>query len=272
MPGSAAPAPRAASAPPQAPSPAPSYAGYAYVPRPSPSPLRYDSPGYEGDQPDDDGAEEEEPSPWAFDLAANAQLPLSIGGLAGLELPGRLLVQGEIGWLPPFYGSLLDSILQGYGVYGEQVGSLVQGALDSGWVLRLSGGWRPFADHGFEMTGGYTTIAMSGSVSPADVAAVVGGDFAADVASQVLTEDITISSRLHNFHVALGWRWVLVDHLVLRVSLGYTQTLASSTTIETPELPEAGRRATAALEGAFDDAYKSYAKMPLLGLGAGYRF
>ncbi len=39
-----------------------------------------------------------------------------------------------------------------------------------------------------------------------------------------------------------------------------------------PQLPEAGRKATAQLDPTFDEAYRTYSKMPLLGIGAGYRF
>jgi len=245
---------------------------YGYAPQPSPygpPPPAYRSPQY---APPPDEVEDDEPSPPFFDLAVSTNVPLSLGGQATLELPALLLAQLELGWMPPAYGSAINGIVQSFGAYNGEVSALVDGTLADAFVLRLSAGWRPFESAGFEIFGGYTSVSLSGSVSPADVAQVAGGEFASDVAGQLLTEDVTLSSQLHNFHVALGWRWVAFDHLVIRANVGYLQTLASSSSVESPEHPEIAEKANAVVDGTLDDIYTSYVKTPTFGLGAGYRF
>ncbi len=216
--------------------------------------------------------DDDEPSPPFFDVALSTQVPLSIGVLASLELPARLLLQLEAGWMPPGYGAAINGLVKSFAGYDDDIGSLIDQSFDDAVVVRAAGGWRPFPSAGFEIFGGYTFVGLNGSVAPEDVASVVGGEFAAQVASQLLTEDVDISSKLHNFHVGLGWRWVAFDHLVIRANLAYMQTLASSTTVETPENPAAGAIATPIANRVLGDAYETYVKMPVFGLSAGYRF
>ncbi len=219
-----------------------------------------------------DASHEDEPSaPW-FDLALGTYVPLSMGGQGTLELPGRLLLQLDVGWMPPAYGSAINGLVQAVGGYNSSIGQIVNSALEDAIVVRVSGGWRPFPSAGFEIYGGYTSVSLSGSVSPATVAEVVGGEFAGQVASAVLVNDINVSSQLHNFHVALGWRWVAFDHLVIRTNVGYTQTVGSSTSIESPDAPAAVALASPVVEAEMGKVYEQYVKLPLVGLSGGYRF
>jgi hypothetical protein len=174
--------------------------------------------------------------------------------------------------MPPGYGSAINGIVQGFAGYDDDVGQLIGEAFDRAAVVRIAGGWRPFSSAGFELFGGYTYVGLYGSVSPAAVARVVGGDFAENVAQNLLSEDVSVSSRLHNVHIGLGWRWVAFDHLVIRANLAYMQTLGSSTSIEAPELPEAAAAATPIANEVLGDAYRTYVKLPVFGLSAGYRF
>jgi len=229
-------------------------------------PRSYDA-AEAADEPTD-----EEDGPPNFDLMVGTQVPLSVGLLGGLELPGRILLFGEVGWMPRAYGSAINGVVQGLGGYDDSIRQLIDGSLEDGLVVRLSGGWRPFPSAGFEIFGGYTHIALSGSVDPSAVAAIAGAEFASQAVGQLLAEDVLISSALHNFHVGLGWRWVAFDHLVIRASLSYTQTLASSSAIETPAIPEAGLVATPLVDATLQRIYQDYSKLPLVGLSAGYRF
>ncbi len=230
-----------------------------------PGPVHASPPGPDATEGPD------EPSPPFFDLALTTHVPLSIGGAATLELPGRVLLQVDLGWMPPAYGSAINSLVKSFGAYDEGVAALVDAALDDAMVVRAAAGWRPFPSAGFEITGGYTYVALSGSVSPADLAAVVAGDFASEVA-QELEQDITLDSELHNIHVALGWRWVAWDHLVIRANLGYTQTLGSSSSVSIPDHREGEVMANPVVDAELGDIYQQYVKLPVLSLGAGYRF
>ncbi len=219
----------------------------------------------------DELEDEADPEPPFLDLALVTHVPLSVGGAATLELPGRLLVQLDLGWMPPAYGSAINSMVRSFGAYDSSIATLVDGALTDAMVVRASGGWRPFASAGFEITGGYTYVALSGTVTPADLAQVVAGPFASDIAQQ-LGQEITLDSQLHNVHVTLGWRWVAFDHLLIRANVGYMQTLASSSSVDIPEHREGELLANPVVDQELDSIYRQYVKLPVLSIGAGYRF
>ena len=277
MPSSTAPAATPAPAAAQ-PAPAPQPTAYApqytkqytkYPPYQPPAPVQ-GSASAGSDQPVDEEINPDDPP--NFDLMVGTQVPLSVGAIAALELPGRILLSGELGWMPRAYGSAINGVVSSLGAYNDNVRDLVDGTLEDALVVRISGGWRPFPSAGFEMFGGYTHIALSGSVSPQTIAGIAGGEVAQLVAAQGLSQDVLVSSGLHNFHVGLGWRWVAFDHLVIRASIAYTQTLASSSSVETPDVPELGTLATPFIDKELDTIYGDYVKLPLLGLAAGYRF
>jgi hypothetical protein len=238
--------------------PAPADVRYYYAPPPPPQPAA-------------DEAIEEQPSPPSFDVTAGTVAPLSLGGQATLELPARLLLQLDAGWMPPGYAAAINGMVQAFGGYDSAIGSLVNGALDDAVVVRASAGWRPFPSAGFEIYAGYTHISLNGSVAAADVAEVVGGDLEALVAAQQIG-DVELSSRLHNFHVALGWRWIAWDHLVIRALVGYTQTLGSSSSVEVAGHPELDEVANPVVDEQLHAIFVEYVKLPMLGLSAGYRF
>jgi hypothetical protein len=223
------------------------------------------------DSVEDGNAADEEERNVFFDIALTTQAPLFMGGQLSLELPGRLLLQGDIGYMPEFYGSAINGMMQSFGGYEPTTAALIDAALDGAVVARASLGWRPFASAGFEFSAGYTSITLDGDVSPEDVAGVVQGEFASEIANS-LEQDISLSSQLHNFHVALGWRWVAFDHLLIRANVGYTQTLASSSSVEIPDNATAERLANERIDDVLDPIYTTYAKLPTIGLGAGYRF
>jgi len=265
---------------PAAPAPvgyAPSPGGYAPSTVVTP-PVVYGRPGTNGEPPPDTAsdqnksAQDEEPTGLFFDLAADTVVPIALGGGASLEVPGRILLQGDLGWMPPGYGAAVNGLVQSFGAYDPSVGALVSGALDGAFVARLSAGWRPFPETSFEITGGYTYIGLHGSVSASDVAPALGGQVAVGLAAQPIQDPIELSSHLHNFHVALGWRWVVWDHLLIRATIGYLQTLGSSSSVTIPGQPELTALANPVVNETLGAIYKSYVKLPFVGLAAGYRF
>jgi len=208
-----------------------------------------------------------------FDVALGTAFPLHFGPQASLEIPGRVLLQGEIGWMPGAYGSAIAGIVSAFGRKGNLIGEIVEDTLSDSLVIRASLGWRPFPSAGFEITAGYTTIGISGDVSPQVLGNVVPTSELEEEILEKLEEDAAVSSQLHNFHVALGWRWLaLEDHLVIRASVGYTQTVASSTSVEIPGDAEFEGRLSPAVNDALDDIVTSDVKLPVFGLNLGYRF
>ncbi|MBL8740274.1 MAG: hypothetical protein JNK04_04240 [Myxococcales bacterium] len=253
----------------------PNYTGYTGTP---PRSLMTEDIGPRREQVPDDAAKppaESEP-PVAFDAAFAIDMPIMIGAQATLEAPYRFLLQGEIGVLPGFSVDAVDSALVGAGAYDSVTSELVRNTLRDSLVVRLSGGWRPFPAHGFEILGGYTLTSLGGSVSARTAVEAATG---AALPAEIPDTSILIQSTVHSMHVSLGWRWVVADHFLIRTSLGYLQSVASSSHIEVPEAvaqyPQIAPQVDAAnraLDRRLNDVYTTYVKLPVLGLSLGYRF
>ncbi|MCC6528509.1 MAG: hypothetical protein IT373_38035 [Polyangiaceae bacterium] len=227
-------------------------------------------PGAQGYGMPDAEPEPEEPEPPFVDLALGTHAPLSLDAEATVELPARILLQGGFGWMPPGYRALVTKLVSSASGGDDALATLVDGSLDTTLVLRISAGWRPVPTEGFEIWLGYTAAFLSGSVTPTDLGATVEDPLGAELASE-LASDVKLQSTLHNIHVGLGWRFVVWDHLVVRASVGYTQTLGATSGVS---IPDEALEAEAApiVEKSLNDAYKGFVKLPVVGLTAGYRF
>lgn len=222
--------------------------------------------------------EPKKPSRTSFDLAFGTEAPISVGGIATLEVPGGVLFQAGAGVMPSAYTEAIDTLLTKIGAYDSAISSIVRGSISNSFVLRGSLGWRPFTNHGFEIYGGYSMMTANGSVAVSDVlnAILVDGGVSLQ-APAGLSGDIPISATLHNVHGTLGWRWLLAnDHLVIRASISYFQTVATHFQVKVP----ASATVLVPYEGMINDTVNSvlgsylvkYAKAPTLGLSAGVRF
>jgi hypothetical protein len=213
-----------------------------------------------------------------FDLGFGTEAPISVGGIATAELPGRVLLQLGLGFMPHGYAYAIDGFLTSVKAYDQTISNIIRSSLGNSFVLRASGGWRPFSGHGFEILGGYTLITLGGQTTAADVInAVLAESGSSQRVPSGMNADIPLSATLHNIHVSVGWRWLLADdHLVIRASLSYIQTLAANVGVSLANLPSQA----AAMEGAVNQGlngylgpyFTSYAKAPTMGLSAAYRF
>lgn len=210
-----------------------------------------------------------------FDMAATTQFPLLMGGAATLELPYRLLLRGDVGVLPGPYADAADSILVGAGAYDPGASDLVRDVLGGSLVTRVSGGWRPFPAHGFEVLAGYTLVSMTGEARTRDaIEAAVDVELPATVG----TDPLTVDSTVHGIHATLGWRWIVAEHLTLGASLGYLHGVGAASEIEVPasvaRIAGAGTTSTATTiaENRLDDMLRRHVRVPVLGASVGYRF
>lgn len=207
-----------------------------------------------------------------FDLAAGTVFPLGLGPEATLEIPGRVLFQLDLAWMPGAYGKAISGFIGAIGEDDAVIRPVVEDALSNSFVVRGSVGWRPFPSHGFELYLGYTGITVRGDVPAAAVADIIGGDLEDELEATV-AGDVGVSSQLHNIHVAVGWRFLaLQDHMVIRASLGYTQTLGSKSSVDIPDHDDLDARIDPVLDEELDAIVKSDVKLPLIALNIGYRF
>jgi hypothetical protein len=212
----------------------------------------------------------------SFDVGCATEVPLMIGAQATLELPYRILVQGEVGVLPAAYVNGIDGALTGAGAYDATTSTLVRSTLQNSLVVRASAGFRPFANHGLEIMGGYTLASLGGGVSARQAVEAVSG---ITVPAEIPDAQIQLRTTIHSLHVSLGWRWIVGDHFVVRASLAYLQSVGSSSSLAVPAsvaaLPGAAARVdqvSQAVDTTLNDAYAKYAKLPVVGLSLGYRF
>jgi hypothetical protein len=212
-----------------------------------------------------------------LDVGAATDFPISLGGQATAELPGRVLLQLGLGFMPQPYAYSIDSFLVAVHAYDANVSQLVRSALGNSFVLRASGGWRPFRDHGLELYGGYTMISLGGSASPVDVINTVLAESGSSDRVSGNFPNVGVGVTMHSVHATLGWRWLLAnDHFVLRAALSYIQCLAATAnvTVQDPTGQSAAMTAgaSAALSGFLGPFLTGYGKAPVASLSASYRF
>lgn len=212
-----------------------------------------------------------------LDVGVGTEAPISVGGVATLETH-RILLQVGAGVMPQAYAQAIDGFLTSVGAYDAVVSSVVRSSISNSFVLRTSLGVRPFSNHGFEILGGYTLLTGGGSVATADVLNAILTESGSSVQAPAgLGGDIPLSATLHNVHASIGWRWLLAnDHLVIRASVSYLQTLASRIDVKIP----ASASVLVPYQGMINDQvnaylgpfFAKYAKAPTLGLSAAVRF
>jgi hypothetical protein len=240
----------------------PSYVQYTVVPG---GPSAGDSAAWSGPRRDWTDA-------FALDLSAATWVPLSVGPELTVELPGRVLAQIHVGWMPELYSHTMTNALQDAGVYDAEVGNLVDGAVQGATTWRIAAGWRPFERAGLELTVGYAHVALDGATRTSELIPLVPADVADELNAELGDTGINLDSSIHHFTIAAGWRWLIADHLVIRANVGYLQAFASDSTLDIQGRPDLTSLAAPTVESVLHDQYMRYIKIPVVGLGVGYRF
>jgi len=262
--------------------PASAYPANAYSASPYPNLGYPPGPSYTGGmsapvpQPDRSGASSQQrpgADPFALDLSAVTWIPLSVGPELSVELPGRVLAQVHLGWMPEFYSQTLTNSLEDAGVYDQEIGDLVDGAVRGATIWRLAAGWRPFPRAGLELTLGYAHVALDGATNSDEVIPLVPADVADEISAEVGSDvDVNLDSSIHHFTIGAGWRWLIAERLVIRANVGYLQAFASSSTLDIQGRPDLTSLAAPTVESVLHEHYMRYVKLPVVGFGVGYRF
>lgn len=209
---------------------------------------------------------------FALDVTASTHVPLSVGPEVSVELPGRILAQVHVGWMPELYSETLTNSLEGAGVYDSATGALIDGALRRATTWRLAAGWRPFESAGLELAVGYAHVSLDGATTTSELIPLVTEDVAERLEAELGDAGLTLGSSIHHFTVAAGWRWLVADRVVIRAHLGYLQAFESSSRLNINGFSELTELAAPTVDSVLHDHYMRYIKIPVLGLGVGYRF
>jgi hypothetical protein len=213
----------------------------------------------------------------AWDIGLATAFPVMVLGVESvLELPYGFQLRADVGWLGTPYVEAIDSTLLALGAYGsgstaEATSELIRAALRNSLTGRVGVGIRPIPSSGFELFGGYTFDALGGSLGPkAAIEAVTGQSFPNDSVAL----EARIRSALHSVHVGVGWRWVIEESVVIRASLEYLQTLASSTEVwlDGPKGQRAVPPISEATNAYLNGIFTTWVKAPVVSVSAGFRF
>ena len=211
--------------------------------------------------------------PFAVDVSAGTLVPISMGPELSFELPGRVLLMGHLGWMPGVYSNTMTNVLEDAGAYDDTIGRLIKGGLESATTWRIAAGWRPFTHLGLEVWAGYAHVSLAGNTTIAELLPIVSPTLAARLDNDVVPDSrIDLDSSIDHFTVAVGWRWLIAEHLLIRANLGYMQSFASDSRVAIENYPEESRLAQPYVDSMLHDHYMRYIKLPVVGLSAGYRF
>jgi hypothetical protein len=188
-----------------------------------------------------------------------------------IELPYRIQIAPEIGWMPGGYLDAINAVATGAGWYSSTDAALIRAALENALVVRLAIGWRPFPSEGFEIRVGYTGAFLGGGLSGAEAIEAATGR---DVSSS--GHEIPLQATAHGFQVSLGWAWTIERVVVVRVELAYFQLVYTNTWIaaegSTPRQEQLLTETSRALDTYLNGLLTTYVKTPTLSLWVGYRF
>jgi hypothetical protein len=211
---------------------------------------------------------------WHLDLVANTDVPLTVGADIRLETPHRLQLSASLGALPSDYIGLINKAVVALDGYDEGTANVVGQALSDSLVLRLRLGWRPMSKRGFYVQVGYSLVTLGGGVSGKDLLSLALDHTPEDVGT---IQSYSVESTLHMLDVELGWQWTFVRTYVLRIGLGFSATIESSTQV-TPKftpIPITAKAVNAFADAAaryLDETYQNYVFTPTATIGFGVRF
>lgn len=205
------------------------------------------------------------------EAALGSTLPLSVGIAGHVELPYRLLLALEVGWVQPGYVALANDVVVAAGGYDRATARIVQAALADSVLLRASGGWRPFARAGFEVFAGYTLALLGGGRSTAEMI-----ESLSDPLREYAVVEVPGGAAVHAFHVGAGWRFDVGERLTLRVSLAYLQAFAASVDVQAlaqrPGTEAFVDEAASTAEKHLEHSLVTWLKAPALGVFVAWRF
>jgi hypothetical protein len=200
-------------------------------------------------------------SPVRLELLGGSTAPLDASLHARVLFFDRVIVSASAG--ASVYGGVVQELVRGYG--GEAAGELATNLGNGFFVGRLGLGFRPFGDLGLELGASYVLLHRAARLDGAVVAAVFGAPSS--------SMDVHAEVAIHALSAELAWSFVVLEHFVLRVGLGWTHALAADVRLRAEG--EGAAQAQQAIDRAAAqtrEAITTYGMTPTASLQLGYRF
>jgi hypothetical protein len=210
--------------------------------------------------------------PWKLGAELRTDFPLDVGGTLWAEGRGRVQLSLGVGWLPGTYVDAIDSTVVAFGGMSRGEADLVRVALRSSAVARAHVGWRPLAEHGLYLDGGYGMVALGGGATTAQLITAVTG---AMPPSGSVDRPYRVYSTLHMLDAEVGWRWRLDAGLTLRAAIGFAGTFAASSDVRPDFMPTDPAKQQVYTDLAakkLDAIYTSYVFTPVFSVASGWEF
>jgi len=208
---------------------------------------------------------------WHLSLEAKGELPLFVGGRVSLESPSGLRLSTGLGTQLPGYFDILNQIMEAGAGYGSLMADHMAEASDVPLTWRVQVGYKPPPLRGFYFDAGYGVMSMAGAVK---IDSIAPGIHQGAWQEAVPAQEHSLDSTLHMLTVELGYQWIFGDSVMLRLSLGYIGTVASSTKVGQPlrayGLSDSASVATEVAD-QLDELYPKYVHLPAISIGIGYR-
>ncbi|MEQ1567916.1 MAG: hypothetical protein ABMA64_19915 [Myxococcota bacterium] len=214
------------------------------------------------------------------ELVTTAPIDVGVGVLS--EFGPRLRVATQVGLLPDPY---LDGIEAGIGAldptWTDSESELVDAALDGSVVWRTEAGWRFAPGLGLYLHGAYTFAGLGGSATAQEIVEGLGGveipTGGGPLGFDPDPVEFDATAALHLVGAELGWDQRLWRQLHLRVGVGWSFTVGSSTTIApafepNPLAAAAWDAAGEAAADSLDGLFRGYAHPPTVTVAAGWSF
>jgi hypothetical protein len=213
-------------------------------------------------------------SPGSLRLEASTSFPLDLALRGTMEGPGRVQFALSVGFAPRAYTRLIHNTAQALGAYGPRAAQLLSSAYGNLLDGRALVGWRPFAESGFYVLGGYGVVTLGGGLSIVEVLAAALGRPLPEGAQG--TERLQLRATAHQAYVELGWKWTVAGWLSLGAGLGGFYTFAAAVDItplvEAPALRTALEGLAGPGEAFLATQTRRYFHAPLATLTAGVVF
>ena len=212
-----------------------------------------------------------------LDVALETDFPTRVGAGVSWETPGRARMKLGLGVMPGPYVDVTNAAMVGFDIYSDDVGSIIDSALERTVVLQLQGGYRPLESRGFYVLGGYQFWGLGGSTTELNAFSETM-DANLYQAAQSVTGDIQVGIASHMLVGTAGWEWPLENNVVLGASLGFAYTLAAPSraaptrTANNEVEQEVMDGVTASAEDYLTYVFEEWVHLPFVCLSVGYRF